>query len=268
MIQINLLPDSTKAKSKPKKRSSSSISTGGPIIVLFALVAFGGVGALGFASWNSVHKVKANFLKLRAEKQAVEKEVDQFSSKAKEIKRLRQLFTNQWEVLQSLDPPDRILWAEKVNMLAELMPTDVFLTKVELEENVVEVEIESSIQARQAWEKGGKKGDKPEVVKKPVITYDFTLTGLATGDDNVEQFDNVIKFHDALVSAESTNARGETRRFMDRFDPNVEFETVEAVLYEGVPVNKFIFKLRTQPAASDGPKTLRTANAGQSKPKV
>jgi hypothetical protein len=79
-----------------------------------------------------------------------------------------------------------------------------------------------------------------------VISHTLTLKGVATGGDHVEQFDNVIKFHDALMAYETTNALGEPARFMDSFSKDIRFVSIDAVLYEGVPVNQFTFDLRTE----------------------
>lgn len=254
MIQINLLP-TTDRKGGAAKKAEKVKSVGGAfeslVVLVFAGATFAVVGATGYLSWNKVHQTKVAYHKLESEKKQIESEIDKFSDKAKEVQRMREIFDNQWEVLQSLDPPNRILWSEKINMLADLIPADVFLTKLHLEEHVTDVEIESSIEAREKWEAGGKKGPKPPVVKKPVITYTFRITGLATGSDNVEQFDNVIKFSDAIVAHESTDARGNKTRFMDNFSPNIDFEELEATLYEGTPVNQFTFRLTTEPMGKD-----------------
>jgi hypothetical protein len=161
---------------------------------------------------------------------------------------MREVLNNQWELLQALDPPDRILWAEKLDMLANLMPANVFLTDIVVHENLVEVETESSIRARRKWEANDKKGPRPPVRKKPIITYVLNIKGLATGSDNVEQFDNVLKFHQALVNHQYVDDKDVKRRFMEGFNPNIEFESVRATLYQGFPVNEFSFRMRTIPS--------------------
>lgn len=261
MIQINLLPGTEnkgKAKGKgPVKEGPSGGAFEGFLILMFGLVVFSAVGAAGYTSWSSVHEEKVKFERLDAQKKAVDKEVSTLSPQAKEIAHMRDVFNSQWEVLQSLDPPNRILWCEKINMLANLIPSDVFLTKLDLTEQVVDVETQASIDARTKWESAGKKGEKPPVAKRPVISYTLRLTGIATGADNVEQFDNVIKFHDALIANESVDAKGAKHHFMDNFDPNISFETVQANLYEGQPVNQFTFRLQTKAIGGDPNATVK-----------
>lgn len=269
MIEINLLPDNDRSARKSRKAAAPSF--GGRekfVVAAFAVVAFGSVGAIGFGSWNKVHQAKVDYMQLKAKQQKLEKEVAATSEKAQEIMELRRVFSDQLEILRSLDPPNRILWSEKIDMIADLMPSNVFLEEVRVEETVTEVELQSSIQARQEWEKNGKEGPQPEVVKKPVITHTLVLSGVTTGADNVEQFDNVVKFHDALTNHKRVETDGTVRRFMDSFDPNVEFETVEATLHQGFPVHHFIFKLKTKAPTSEELEQphLQTAQSEPGKP--
>lgn len=269
MIEINLLPDhSTGGKKKPKKQAPGAPGSGKEKGAIFMLgfVMFGAVVVLGHNGWSKVHEAKLAYVELQGEKATLDEEVAAHSEKAQEILRLRKLFTDQLEILNSLDPPDRVLWSEKIDMIADLMPADVFLTEIDVTENIVEVELESSIEARQKWEADGKKGPKPPAVMKPIITHTMRLAGVTTGSDNVEQFDNVIRFHDALISHESVNHKGLKRRFMDQFNPNIDFESVEATIYENVPVHEFTFTLRTNPT-SDGPnETVQMAGVNGTRP--
>lgn len=268
MIQINLLPEADKkgrGRKTAKAAGAGSAPFGSAVVAMAAVAVVVIVGGTGYNSWSGVHEVKAKVAKLVAEKQVVEEEIGQLSDEAREIRRLRQVFSNQWEVLQSLDPPNRILWSEKINMLANLMPAEIFLSEIDLKETVLEIEIQASIDARQKWSDDGKRGTEPLPVKKPIITYTLQLKGLATGPSGVEQFNNVIRFHDALVAHESVDETGTKRRFMENFNPSIEFESVKATLYEGVPVNEFIFRLRTIPAGTGGKPNAPVATAGTSR---
>lgn len=276
MIEINLLPESEQKTRSSRRAAPKKVESGGdrhsiPVIA-FALVTFSVLGFMGFNSWSMVHREKVKFEELKAEKEAVDKQTAELSDEAKEIQELRKRFTNQLEVLQALDPPDRVLWSEKINMLADLMPPNIFLTEIAVKEHFREVEIQASIDAAAAWENGGRKGPKPETVKKPVITYTMRLQGLSTGVDGVEQFDNVLRFHDAIKSYESVNAWGSSSRFMDNFNADITVESIETTLYDDTyPVNEFIFVLNTRPMTSrepgQEPETTNTAStSGGSKP--
>lgn len=255
MIEINLLPETER-----KGRAAAGAATRKPGAA--AGSGMEGLAVLGFAALVTIVVVAGGLFalsKVRAAEQLVavkqqelkkvENEIQKHAKEARQIRRMREVLNNQWEVLQALDPPDRILWAEKLDMLANLMPPNVFLTNINVKENLVEVETEASIRNRRRWEANDKQGPRPPVVKKPIITYQLGLKGLTTGSDNVEQFDNVLKFHQALVNHELVDDKGVKRGFMDGFNPNIEFESVRATLYQGFPVNEFSFRMRTKPSS-------------------
>lgn len=255
MIEINLLPE-TERKGRATAARKPGAAAGGPsgmeglAVLAFAAIVTIVVVAGGLFSFSKVRAAEQHVQAKRQELRKVENEIQKHAREARQIRRMREVLNNQWEVLQALDPPDRILWAEKLDMLANLMPPNVFLTNIEVTENLVEVETQASIRNRRRWERNDKQGPRPPVVKKPVITYRLVLKGLTTGSDNVEQFDNVLKFHQALVNHERVDEDGVKRAFMDGFNPNIEFESVRATLYQGFPVNEFSFRMRTKPSSS------------------
>jgi hypothetical protein len=255
MIEINLLPEpdakGRKAGRKPVPGASGTGLETAAILMLAAVMAalvFSG----GFYSISQLRAAQERRQVAQTRLDQVQAEINKHEREARQIRRMRQVLNNQWELLQALDPPDRILWSEKLEMLANLMPPNVFLSNIGVVENVVEVETAASIERRRQWEANRRQGQRPPVVKKPIITYVLTVKGLATGADNIEQFDNVLKFHQALISHKTVDHNGVERAFMDNFNPNIEFESVLATLFEGVPVNEFSFKLRTKPAGAQG----------------
>lgn len=256
MIEINLLPETerkgraTAAARKPGAAAGGAGKEGLAVLAFAALMTVA-VVAGGLFAHSKVRAAEQQVAAKRQELKKVENEIQKHAKEARQIRRMREVLNNQWEVLQALDPPDRILWAEKLDMLANLMPPNVFLTDVNVTENLVEVETEASIRNRRRWEANQKQGPRPPVIKKPIITYRLILKGLATGSDNVEQFDNVLKFHQALVNHERVDEKGVKRSFMDGFNPNIEFESVRATLYQGFPVNEFSFRMRTIPSSSN-----------------
>jgi Tfp pilus assembly protein PilN len=256
MIEINLLPEPESKGRKAGRKPAAGPAGGGlesAAILMLAAVMTVLVFSGGFYSYSQVKAAEQALQERRARLNHLQAEISKHEREAQQIRRMRQVMNNQWELLQALDPPDRILWSEKLEMLAQLMPTNVFLSQIDVVENVVEVETQESIRRRQQWEADRRQGPRPAVVRKPIITYILTVKGLATGADNIEQFDNVLRFHEALVSHKGPDHKGEERAFMDGFNPNIEFESVLATLFEGVPVNEFSFKLRTKPyAPTDG----------------
>lgn len=260
MIRINLLDQGTIKGSRPGKAAplgaSRSSSAGGGGSMLVMLVAIGMLainGAAFFYAWGNVQASNRRVSAIETKVASVKKEIGLKEQEAAQLQHYREVLANQMDVLRSLDPTDRILWCEKINMLANLIPANVFIAEVKISEDVKMVETEQSKKARETWAKSKSKtkGKEPEVVTRPVISYVVRLTGLALGKDNVEQFNNVLAFHKAMTEHELVGRNGAKVRFMDNFNENIEFESVEATLYEGTPVNKFIFKLTTKPMGEE-----------------
>jgi len=257
MIRINLLPGAEK-KGRAAGRAAAPVAAGGGSftpLALIVLVLFLGVdGFLFWRGYTTIQTSEKRIVEKKAEQAKIEKETAELGPEAVQIEYEMRLFDAQLEILKSLD--NRILWSQKLNMLAKLIPPSVFLSEISITENFREVEIKSSIEARKKFEEGrGKtkdRGEKPEVVKKPVVSYTLRLSGLATGPDSVQQLDNVSKFHDALVSFEEKTPKGETVRFMDNMKPTIEFEFVEAYMYERkYQVQRFAFKLNSVALGDD-----------------
>jgi hypothetical protein len=270
MIQINLL-DQTQARNRTRRTGPTPGGGGGQGSIFGSLVVFWValfmVGANGYVGWTLYQKVSSSgdeARRLRAEIADVEKQIATHQEKSEVIRNFQSVLTNQKEVLRTLDPADRILWCEKVNMLSGLIPQDVFVSDVDIVEVVELIETEQSRKAREKWEAQpkNKRADAPEIVKKPVIHYKVTMTGLATGRDSVVQFDNVLAFHKAMMAHQQTMADGTVRRFMDGFVQNVEFGMIESTTYEGVPVNKFVFNLRTVNQGEENLKNAKPEVAG------
>jgi hypothetical protein len=277
MIQINLL-DPTQARSRTRPAGGARKATGGGggsafgallVMLTVALMVVLNVG-VGWTFYCNVNKAGDEARRLRTEIKSVEDEIAKHKGDSDEVAQFEQVLRNQKEVLSTLDPPDRVLWCEKINMLSALVPRDVFLSDVEIKEVVKMVATEASRKAHAKWEElpKNKRGAEPEVVLHPVIHYDVTITGLATGRDSVEQFDNVLAFHKAMTGYQAANAQGGAIRFMDGFVDNVDFGLIEATTYEGVPVNKFVFKLRTESQGGEAPAAKTPTSLAEAKSRV
>jgi hypothetical protein len=272
MIQINLL-DQPGSKGKPGAQGVSFSSAarpggspaGGILIVLALALLLALDGGLFYYAYSQVEASTAALNTVKAKQKKLKSEIEKKTAMADQVRQYREVVANQMDVLKSLDPPDRILWCEKINALSNLMPPNVFLAQFKVDENVKMVETQQSVEARAKWAKSPKKGStkEPAAVQKPVISYSVLLVGLALGKDNVEQMQNVTAFHKALIDNSEQDAAGKTRRFMDGFNDNIEFESVEATMYEGTPVNKFIFRLTTKPMGSDEPAAASAGPGGK-----
>ncbi len=269
MIRINLL-DSTQQK-KARRGATPGAATGraGAALVVFVALAFLTLdGTLAWRMWSQVDRSKRELKAAVAEHAELERKISLQTNEAAEVSRFREVVANQMDVLRSLDPPDRILWSQKINMLASLTPNNVFLDEIRIAEMVEEVETEASKQAIENWRKSTdkNKGPQPAPVRRPVIRYRLVLTGLATGEDHIEQFDNVMAFYRSMIDYQMVDTQGQPQRFMDGFHREMEFEEIKGEVYEGVGVNKFIFRLTTLPMGeeqSNKPEGRQVASAGR-----
>lgn len=265
MIQINLLDVS---QTKGQRTASVSIPGGGSFIVAAAVILMLGLNAaLGWMAWSTIADSHAKYAKVRAEVKTVEGQIAAKVKDAESVKKFREVIANQMDVLRSLDPPDRILWSQKINMLASLIPSSVFIDDIRINEDVQMVETEASKKAAADWKnsKSAKKGPEPKKAFRPVIRYRLTLSGLAEGEDNIAQFNNVMAFQRALNEHQTVDASGHAQRFMDGFQKEMQFDLIKGDTYEGVGVNKFVFKLTTLPFGEEKSKQPAEARIAAAK---
>ncbi|MCE5228108.1 hypothetical protein LLG95_00745 [bacterium] len=250
MIQINLL-DSAQSKNHKRAVVDKPMPAGGVSFVVIAavilMIALN--GAVGWTCWSAISDSSNKYEAVAAKYKKVQGQIDSKMKTADEVRKFREVVSNQMDVLRTLDPPDRILWSQKINMLASLIPSDVFIDEVRINEDVQMVETEASRKAIETWKKSNdqKKGAQPKQVFRPVLRYHLTLSGLAMGEDHDAQNNNVMAFQRALNEYQTTDAVGHAHRFMDGFQQEMQFEVIKGEVYEGVAVNKFVFKLTTVP---------------------
>lgn len=245
MIKINLLPQNSQ-KGLGASRGAS-VNRGAMLVVALALLMVALNGGALWMALSSVWEAKAELASVKTKLDLVNEQINKRMTEAEQVKKFRDVVTNQMDVLRSLDPPERILWCEKMNMLSNLIPPDVFISEINVTEQVEMVETEASKAARLKWERAEKKvGTQPAPVKRPLISYLMKVTGVALGKDNVEQFNNVMKFHKSMTTYKMKDAQGKEISFMDGFDPNINLGSIEATVYEGESVNEFTFTLRTK----------------------
>ena len=178
MIKVNLLPQDVAGGVRSLSRSEGPGLSSGAVTALIMVLVYVGLSIVGF--WVVNHKIKSdNELKDAQRKQeGVKKEISLLDKKYKALRNDRALFENQLEVLEALDPKERLLWCEKFNLLPELVPEGIFITRIKVDEEAKEVETMESLRRQKEWEQGGRKGTKPPSVKKPFIKQTMTIEGV------------------------------------------------------------------------------------------
>ncbi len=253
MIKINLLPQELQKGKKDRTPSAAAKApvSGMPLVVGVLILAF---VAAGFTGYKVIGKKVREDRAVRAltnERDAKKKEVESKQQEFKELMELKTLLENQIEILNALDPPHRLLWSEKINMIAEVIPKNVFVTNLKMTELVQEEETNESKMRRETWTKAGAKGTPPPTIKKPKITQTLVISGITWADDPEQRLALILKFHDAMKEHTMPGFDGKPRRFMDNFKDQIRIEPTWVDRMAGRAVNRFKLVLVTEPMMSD-----------------
>ena len=247
MIRINLLPPELTKSKKGRAKAFKAPSSGTPLVVIILIIAY--IAAIGF-SYSIVSDYmnrKQEIEDLRSERDKIQEEVEEKSKEFEELLELHSLLSNQVEILKALDPPGRLLWSEKLNMLADIAPKGVYLTNVQVTEQIKEVQTEQSRKRRQTWLDNDKEGEEPPIIRKPVITQTLAISGVTWADNAEQRLQLIVRFHDAMKGYSRKGRGGNTRRFMDNFQDQIRIDPTYVDEVAGRTVNRFKLILRTIP---------------------
>jgi hypothetical protein len=246
MIKINLLPpEMAKFKKEPVKVFKVPSSTT-PIVILVLIIVYIAVFSIVYSVVHKKLKNDREVSTLQAERETLKKDVESKQKQFKDLIGLRTILASQMEILKALDPPNRLLWAEKINMLAEIVPPGVFITNLDVSENIREQETQESMKIREAWIKGGKKGAEPPQINKPIVTQTLAIEGITWADAADQRIQLIMKFHDAMRNYGKRGMDGSTRRFMDNFQ-DIKIDATYLDRVGGRNVNHFKLILTSKP---------------------
>lgn len=250
MIKVNLLPP------EAGKRQAAARRPSGPSPAPFYLLLFllyGIALAAGYFVYNmgaeasrQVSDTTRQRDKLKAEVQERQAEFEANNLRSQEIE-------EKYAVVEALGPQNRIFWSEKVNMLARArLNLAVYLTKIELTEQIDERETPESVRRREEWQAAKKKDPKlstpePQPVKQPVINQTLIINGIAYGNSSSQMLDQIAEFYNNLVSLEWTRKSGEKARFLDRMASEFQPLDQKADRVAGVDVIRFGYSIKADP---------------------
>ena len=301
MIKINLLPpelQGKKGRAKVRTAAFGGISPAvgtalmaGVLVVFLAVWIIVGYGLI----YSPISKAEAREKDLNAQHDAQKKILDGKNAEHKVRLAKWKLMQDQKEILQELKPANRLLWSEKLNMLVNLVPQDVYITGVEVTEKVDLVETVSSKEARDAYTKKKRDsetaldekqkaakvrdlGPEPKIIQKPVISQTFIIKAATLiREDGSDRIAKVSEFERNMQQYEMKNAKGEVRRFRDFFEKTQDDEQKLAVnmglmeqkLLDGVFVWAFEFTLNTEkpkPPVTETKTEEKPAAPGRARP--
>lgn len=251
MIRINLLPVSEKKRRAlrrtPEGREPGIAGPGvSPFTIIILVICFALVAVLAYLIYMQKVEDERLLQEKRDQVKYYEDEISKIQKDYVAIKKLLDLTTNQIEILRALDPPNRILWSEKLNMLAELVPDGIYLTRIKVDEEVKEVETEDSKRQYKQWLDGGKKGARPPAIKKPIITQTLYLYGISRAELPEDRLRLISSFSEALKTFSWKNREGEVRSFFEHFAGEIDTSELVVTRIEGVSVTQFTFIMKTK----------------------
>lgn len=252
MIEINLLPQDNLAKAS--KGKSAGPQQGSLIVAAILFFAFAIVIGLGAYFYLGAVTVQAEASRKMAQAKTLKTELDTKREQFKEISQQLDALRSQVALLSALDPQEgRLFWAEKLNLIPQMVPEGVFLTSIKVTEDVRQKETKESIEAYQKWAKLPKK-DRPEAAPKkqfyPEIRYNLSMNGIAYVEDGTDDqlVQLAVLFYNQIKSDPLTIPNtGEKTLFLENFRPNIGVSPMTRTLIDNRPVFQFNFAFESNP---------------------
>jgi len=251
MIKINLLPPEMMKTKRDRSRVATAPSSAAPLVAITLIIAYLAVGAFAYWVYDAKRTKDKEVKGLIQKRDSLKKEIQNKQQKFKELMELKTLVTNQLEILNALDPPNRLYWSEKLNMLADIVPKGVYLTNINVSEQIAEIETEASRQRRTTWVQSGSKGPAPPVIKKPVITQTLSISGITWADEPEQRLQLIIRFNDAMKNYSYVGPNNQERHFMDNFETLIRIDPTYVDSVAARAINRFRLILKTKPFTSN-----------------
>lgn len=260
MIKINLLPSEAgggRAAGAPRRTSSSGPSPA-PFYLLLAVLYIAALGA-GYYVYSTGEEAARRVAERTAERESLKKKVAAQQEEFAAQNLLSQEIEEKYAVVEALGPQNRIFWSEKVNMIAMArLNLAVYVTKIELEEQIDERETPESVKRREEWKAAKEKNPKltapePQAVKQPVINQTLNIQAIAYGNDSSQRLAQIRNFYENLNALEWTRASGEKAKFRDRMAPEFEQLPQKVDRVAGVDVLRFGFRITADPQLDRSP---------------
>lgn len=217
------------------------------------MLLYAGAVAGGYYVWTMGDE-SAKELRVQEAKRNKKKEEVQARQAQFEANNLRsQEIEEKYAVVEALGPQNRIFWSEKVNMIAMArLNLAVYVTKLELEEQIDERETPESVRRREDWKAEKQRNPKlqtpePKPVKQPVINQTLVINAIAYGNDSAQRLQQISSFYDNLRNLTWTRESGETAHFQDRMANEFEQLPHKVDRVAGVDIVRFGFRIKADP---------------------
>jgi hypothetical protein len=267
MIRLNLLPPEEQGRARGTSNWTTAQGHGprdstAPVVWIAVVPAFAlAVGVFGHFYHSDIMEPEKQRDEAQGELETLQGEVAELETQYDYLREASVQLERQNRVIDILMPPNRILWSEKFNQISQCAPDNVYLTNIQVDEEVREVPTPESQARHDAWvalPKEERVGPEPELVLVPSIIQTVSIEGATFAQQRETRIQLVLDFWHGLVNHETTGRNGDTRRFMDHFEgvPFIDFNETQDVA--GVEVNAFRLVLRTVDLATLGQRIPET----------
>ncbi|MBN1518423.1 hypothetical protein JXA32_17815 [Candidatus Sumerlaeota bacterium] len=194
MIEINLLPDDMRkggrAKSSKPVKAKTAPGTGiSPLVPFVFLLMLAGTAVAGYMMLIDYYQKKVEVKAIVDKELQLSNDVKRRQNELKDLERLETEVNTRLKILQSLDPEDRLFWAEKLNIISDLRLENIYLEKIELTEEVEDVETPESQLRRAEWQRARQRDAnsvpraEPRKETRPKIEQTLVLHGICEPED-------------------------------------------------------------------------------------
>jgi len=251
MLRINLLPEQETRRRREVVAAPAGIS---PLTILIIVVYSSLVGGYFYFG------VRRPLMNLRQQERTLKEKVDgldkgikAYQADSEKLGRIQYMARLMSDIVEALDPPDRLLWSKKLNQISDLKPENVYVSLIRMTEEITEEA------------KGKPKAAKAPAAKEAAATATAQLlfpptfqrleVRAVTDTENAsEVFRLQREFHDNLKTG--VNKRDNlTTDFFESFD-RIEPGNVTRPEVGGRSAYEFSFTLTAKPLI---PKTLATS---------
>ena len=254
MIRINLLPTKqTKTRATVERTSSGSQVSPVTLLIIVAVVAvLGGWWYLLIQKPKMAKSGERNTL--AAEVKSIDTEITDLRERVVPLKKMDAIGESMLDIVNALDPDDRLLWSAKLNQISDLIPDNVYITRLTVTEEIRKVETAGSKRRRtqydekmKTWTRNqGPKPTPPPQIFYPEVTQTLTIYGIAYSQSEPERIRLINSFWDNLKNGHNPKTNVQVG-FMDGFLGTINYGVVETKDYGGRRVADFSFTIRTQP---------------------
>ncbi len=257
MIRINLIPE--KAGARPaaaptRARPDEAVSPLTYLIVLAIVAAI--AGYYYFFVYQRLNSKRLEAANAENKVTAITKQIDALREGAEELRKVSSISQSMLDIIYAIDSEDRILWAEKLNQLSDLIPDSVYIRRITVSEQIAKVETAESKKQRTEWQakqktkgkvrKGATAEGAPTPIYYPQITQELKIYGLTYSENEAERIRLINEFYDNLKTGTNKDIKA---NFLKGFTGQIVYGDVAPNIVGGRPVAEFSFTLKTLPTS-------------------